>query len=59
MKILFGLVVVVLLAVVAISVSASNAREREREHDRARHAAAYLDCRAHAEYPEACGSPVE
>jgi hypothetical protein len=60
MKVLLGLIVVGLLVWIGASVAASNSRERQREHDRARHAAAYLDCRAHAKYPEACGTnPVD
>jgi hypothetical protein len=59
MKVLFAVVVVGLLVWIGANVAASNARETARRHDRAVRAAAYLDCRAHAKYPEACGSPVQ
>jgi hypothetical protein len=59
MKLVIGITVVGLLAWIGFNVQQSESRAADARHERAKAAAAYLDCRAHAKYPEMCIAPTE
>jgi hypothetical protein len=55
----FALAVVVLLAWIGWTLQSAANQRREAEHERARRAAAYLDCLAHAKYTSLCIAPTD
>ncbi len=54
---LLAAVAVVLLAVICFVVVQNSVREADARQDFARRNAAYLDCVAHAKYPDVCPVP--